>query len=238
MSGCGGAERPGRAQAAPPPPASFAQARPLTPRIVHRTRPRPRGRFLIAHVHRSTQAYARPGGPALRRLGRRTQFGSRRVVAVVKRRAGWLGVTVPERPNHRLAWIRESRVSLYGTDVSIVVDRSARRLQVRRGRRVLRTVAIAVGRDGTPTPLGRYAVTDKLLPGRGSVYGCCAVALSAHQKQLLPGWPGGDRVAIHGTTQTHSIGQAVSLGCMRASEHDMRALLRRVPLGAPVFVRA
>jgi lipoprotein-anchoring transpeptidase ErfK/SrfK len=41
---------------------------------------------------------------------------------------------------------------------------------------------------------------------------------------------------IHGTPG--SIGGADSHGCLRASDPDMIALFARVPLGAPVFIRA
>jgi lipoprotein-anchoring transpeptidase ErfK/SrfK len=128
---------------------------------------------------------------------------------------------------------------LHGTDYDIVVDRSARRARMRRNGRTVRTFPVAVGRPGNETPLGRFAVTDKLKPNDPtSPYGCCALALSAHQTRLEPGWPGGDRVAIHGTHQLETIGRPVSLGCMRAPEPALRQLLRRVPLGAPVFIRA
>ena len=139
--------------------------------------------------------------------------------------------------DRRPAWIPASAARLGAVDVSIRVDRSRRRLTVRRGDHIIRMLPVAVGRPGTETPTGRFAVTDKLRTGRpDSPYGCCALALSGHQLKLLPGWPGGDRLAIHATPQASSVGQAASLGCMRASTRDMRALMRTVPLGAPVFV--
>ncbi|HJS70827.1 MAG TPA: L,D-transpeptidase, partial [Gaiellaceae bacterium] len=114
-----------------------------------------------------------------------------------------------------------------------------RRLVVRRGGEVVRKMTVAIGRAGSPTPVGRFAVTDKLPGSRyGSYYGCCILALSAHQPNLPPGWTGGDRIAVHGTNDPSSIGAAVSAGCPRASAEDMRSLMRVVPLGAPVFVRA
>jgi lipoprotein-anchoring transpeptidase ErfK/SrfK len=173
------------------------------------------------------------------RAGRRTEFGSPRVLAVTGRRGGWLRVIASERRNGQVAWIREGAVRLGATDVSLHVDRSARRLVLRRGDRVLRRMPIAVGRAGTETPLGRFAVTDLLRTSRAdSPYGCCALPLSGHQINLLPGWPGGDRLAIHGTPNPETVGTQASLGCMRAYDKDIRALMRRVPLGAPVFVRA
>jgi lipoprotein-anchoring transpeptidase ErfK/SrfK len=150
-----------------------------------------------------------------------------------------LRVIATERKNGRSAWIRAGAVRLGATDVSIKVDRSARRLVLRRGHHVLRRMPIAVGRPGNETPLGRFAVTDLLRTGRtDSPYGCCALALSGHQTKLVPGWPGGDRLAIHGTPDAETVGTEASLGCMRAYTRDIKALLRRVPLGAPVFIRA
>jgi lipoprotein-anchoring transpeptidase ErfK/SrfK len=184
-----------------------------------------------------TALRAAPAGRKVGRLKRRTEFGSRKVVPVLRRRGGWLRVLVPERPNGKSGWIRAAATRPGAVDVSLHVDRSARRLTVRRDGRVLRRVRVAVGRPGTETPLGRFAVTDKLRTKRAdSPYGCCAIALSGHQPKLLPGWPGGDRLAIHATPQTSTIGTAASLGCLRAATRDLQVLMRIVPLGAPVFV--
>ncbi len=199
----------------------------------------PSGRYLTARVMTATTLRATPGGRALHHLGVRTEFGSRRVLSVTARRGGWLAVIAPERPNGRIGWIPERRVRLGSTNWSIHVDRSARRLTLRRGDRSVRSFPVAVGRPGTETPTGRFAVTDKLHPDDpGSPYGCCAVALSAHQTRLIDGWPGGDRVAIHATPNVETVGHAASLGCMRARTTDVRALMRTVPVGTPVFVRS
>jgi lipoprotein-anchoring transpeptidase ErfK/SrfK len=183
---------------------------------------------------------ARPRGPVVARLGRRTEFGSPTTLAVAARRGSWYGVVTTHLPNGKLGWVSpaESTVVTSRTRVRITVDLSARRLVVHRGAKVLRRVTVAVGRPGSPTPVGRFAVTDKIPGSRiGPYYGCCILALSAHQPNLPPGWTGGDRIAVHGTNDPGSIGQAVSAGCPRASDGDMRFLLRTVPLGAPVLIR-
>jgi len=227
LAGCGAAPEAQR----PRPNPHFAVAG-------ERARPaQPQGRFGTARVLRRTVLRATPRGSVLERLRPRTEFGSPKVVPVLGRRGGWLRVLVPERPNGRPAWIRAAGTRPGAVDVSLHVDRSARRLTVRRDGRVLRRVRVAVGRPGTETPTGRFAVTDKLRTRRpDSPYGCCAIALSGHQTKLLPGWPGGDRLAIHATPQPSTIGTAASLGCLRATTRDLQALLRTVPLGAPVFV--
>lgn len=179
---------------------------------------------------------AQPGGRVVARVGRSTPFGSPLTLGVVRVHGDWLGVTTPLRPNGRLAWVRADRVRLSTTRVSLVLDRSARRLYLKVGDRIVRRMPVAVGRSESPTPVGRFAVTDKLFSGV-SYYGCCVLALSATQPRLPRGWSGGNRVAIHGTNQPSSIGTAASAGCPRARDRDLRYLLGVVPLGAPVFIR-
>lgn len=182
----------------------------------------------------------RPRGPVVARLGARTEFGSPTTLLVAERRGRWLGVVTTHVANGRLGWVDSQAAALARsrTRVRLTIDLSSRRLVVRRGDRVLRRMTVGVGRPSSPTPVGRFAVTDKL-PGTryGSYYGCCIVALSAHQPNLPPGWPGGDRIAVHGTDDPGSIGAAVSAGCPRARDADLRYLMRVVPLGAPVIVR-
>jgi hypothetical protein len=232
LAGCGGSEPIAEAPTPAPTPAYRQAPRATGPAA-------PAGRHLTARIKRPTWLRVRPNGRALHRLAPRTEFGSRMVLNVLRIRGTWLQVASAQLPNGRRAWIPRSRAALRGTDYDIVVDRSERRAVLRRdGRPVLR-FPVAVGRPGNETPLGRYAVTDKLHPNDAtSPYGCCAVALTGHQTKLEPGWPGGDRLAIHGTPQPETVGRAISLGCMRAHEKPLQKLIRTVPLGAPVFVRA
>ena len=160
-------------------------------------------------------------------------------LAVAGRRGRWLGVTSPERPNGRLAWVdgRSGAFKRDRTRVSLRIDRSRRRLQLRVGGRTVRSVPVGVGASGSPTPTGRFSVTDKLsgAPYRG-VYGCCILALSGHQENPPPGWRGGTRLAVHGSSGSSGKFTGASAGCVRADSRTMRMLMRRVPVGAPVFV--
>jgi lipoprotein-anchoring transpeptidase ErfK/SrfK len=184
--------------------------------------------------------HARPRGPVVARLGARTEFGSPTTLLVSERRGRWLGVVTTHVPNGRLGWVdsRAGALAASRTRIRLTIDLSARRLVVRRGDRVLRRITVGIGRPASPTPVGRFAVTDKLPGSRyGSYYGCCILALSAHQPSLPAGWTGGDRIAVHGTDDPGSIGAASSAGCPRARDADLRYLMRVVPLGAPVTVR-
>jgi lipoprotein-anchoring transpeptidase ErfK/SrfK len=195
----------------------------------------PEGRWLTARLLRRTVLRTAPGGRRLGVLRQATEFGSPTVLAVVARRPGWLSVLTARHT--RPGWIPEDAARLGATDYSVRVDRTSRRLELRRGGRVVRRLPVAIGRPGYPTPVGRFAVTDELKMKPGGPYGCCAIALTGRQTHLPAGWTGGDRIAIHGTPATESIGQAASLGCLRAHDRDVHALIRALPLGAPVFVR-
>ncbi len=49
-------------------------------------------------------------------------------------------------------------------------------------------------------------------------------------------WTGGDRLAIHATSDPRDLGRRVSAGCVRALDADLRYLMRGVPLGTPVVI--
>jgi hypothetical protein len=207
-------------------------------------RPHVQPRFLVAHVRpgEAVTLRARPFGPVLRRLDARTEFGSPRALSVVRTvRGRWLAVTTPELGNGRLGWIdgRDRTVRFSRTPVALEIDLSRRELTVRVGDRVSRRVRVGVGRPESPTPTGRFAITDKL-PGAefSSVYGCCILALSGRQPNLPPGWQGGDRLAIHGTPNPAGIGHEVSAGCLHASTGDLVSLMETAPVGTPVLIHA
>ena len=193
---------------------------------------------LGAEILRSTPLRARPGGRVIARLGRRTAFGGPQVLAVVARRGAWIGVLHHRMPNGRPGWIPLATARILREPWSVEIDLSAGRALVRRDGEVVDRFRVATGAAGTATPTGRFAVTDRLVTGPGSVYGCCILALSGRQTSLPRGWPGGDRIALHGTPDTRSVGRPVTHGCLRAAEPAMRRLMRRLPVGSRVTVRA
>ena len=198
---------------------------------------------LIVYVRAGARVavHARPFGAVIERLGARTEFGSRRALGVVRARSDrWLGVSVAGLGDHRLGWIdaRAGGLRFARTRLEIDVDLSARRLVVRRGTEILRKMIVGVGRSGSPTPTGRYSITDKLPgPDFSAYYGCCIIALSATQPYLPAGWSEGNRVAIHGTPSPSDYGHAVSAGCLHARNTDLRYLMRVAALGTPVVIQ-
>ena len=195
--------------------------------------------YSTAFVNGPATLYHVPGGRERIRLSAKTEWGSDRVFGVVLRRGDWIAVQAPELGNSEVAWMPANRARLDCVTWSMHVDLSRRMLYVRRDGQVVRRFETAIGRRGNPTPKGRFSVTDKLrVSDKGSPYGCCVLALTGHQTRLPPGWPGGDRLAIHATTELSSLGRPASLGCMRLTSVQARWLIRTIPLGAPLFVRA
>jgi hypothetical protein len=212
VAGCGGSSnRPSAPHPRPTTPIAEQPAKPSGPG------PGPFGAQLL----RPVKLHARPGGRVLARLSTKTEFGSAQILAVARRRGGWLAVRTPLLGNERVGWVRENaRVRLLHEPWTLEID-----------------LSVAIGAPGTPTPTGRFGVTDRLRMS-GTTYGCCALALSANQPNIPQGWGGGTRIAIHGTTATGSIGTPASHGCLRASADGMRRLMAVVPLGATVRIHA
>ena len=206
----------------------------------HVVEQKPRG-FTVLRVRRGRGAKLRdkPHGKVVARVGARTEFGSPQTLAVVERRGRWAGVTIPQRPNGRLAWVEEHSRAFERarTRASLHIDLSQRTMTFRQGR-TRRSASIGIGAAGSPTPTGRFAITDKLRGSRfnRSAYGCCILALSGRQERTPPGWTGGDRLAIHGSSAPSGFTGSTA-GCVRAEPRALKLLMRNVPLGTPVFVR-
>ncbi len=198
-----------------------------------------RNRYPVARVEGRPLLYDRPGGKPRIRIAGETEWNTPRVLSVVKHRRKWLAVLVPELKNGEMAWIHMDKVARLGSVTwSLHADLSRRQLVVRRNGKRVRRLRIGVGRPGHSTPTGRFAVTDRLrVTDPASPYGCCVLALTGHQTRLPPGWPGGDRLAVHATADLSGLGREVSLGCMRSHPADARWLIKKVPLGTPVFIR-
>ncbi|HET6507584.1 MAG TPA: L,D-transpeptidase [Baekduia sp.] len=199
-------------------------------------KPAPRG-SLAFHVTRRAQLRTRPGGKVVATIRTRTEFRSPTILAVAARRPGWVLVRTA-LVRHHVGWLPTSAGALFEEPRSIVVDLSAKTLSVFHRGRLTDRYRVAIGTDATPTPTGRFAVTDRLRTADPSGdYGCCILALNGHQTKIAQGWGGGDRIAIHATPHTWTLGKQVSHGCIRASDKALRRLMRKIRLGAPVRIR-
>jgi L,D-transpeptidase catalytic domain len=199
-----------------------------------------RVRDLAARIPPATKIALRvnPRGRVLARIGARTEFGSPQTLAVAFRKGDWVAVRSPALRNRQVGWVHADTVRLLKRSVRIEVDLSERTLTLIDHGVVYRRDAVAIGSSGTPTPSGAFYVTDKLPgPEFGTYYGCCILALSGRQPNLPTGWSGGDRLAIHGTP-IPDYGKAVTNGCLHLPGEVLQVLMRDVPLGTPVHIRA
>lgn len=152
---------------------------------------------------------------------------------------GWAEVMLPMRPNGSTGWLRVEDIELYLVQSEIVVDLSERKLRYySKGEEVL-VSDVAVGSVSNPTPTGTFFVTDVVKVAKPSgPWGPHALGLSARSDTITE-YNGGDGIiGIHGTNRPGSIGQAVSLGCVRLPNETITRLHDLVPLGTPVQIRA
>jgi lipoprotein-anchoring transpeptidase ErfK/SrfK len=145
----------------------------------------------------------------------------------------WYRISLPMRPNGTMGWIPARSVSLSPTPSKIVINRSARTIDVYRGGRHALHAIVAVGAPGMETPIGHYYVAARFVPD-DSFLGVFALETSAYSK--LSEWPGGGVVGIHGTSAPQLLGQAVSHGCVRVANTTAEALRRLAPLGTPIWI--
>ena len=152
-------------------------------------------------------------------------------------RATQYKVQLPVRPTGTTGWVRAVDVRLRAVHSRIDVDLSQRRITLFRDGRVVLVTTAVIGAPSTPTPTGRFYVNQRLLAANPTgAYGPGAVGLSAFSPVLL-NWAQGGPIAIHGTNEPDMIGFAVSHGCLRVRNVDIRTLLRLAEEGTPVEIR-
>ncbi len=149
----------------------------------------------------------------------------------------WGMVELPYVWPRTTGWVALAGLQREKTSVRVTVDLSEHRLRVWKHGSLLYSVSAATGTSWTPTPQGRYFVTDRIPFSAGSSYGTFAFGISGIQPHLPAGWSGGDQLAIHGTNNPSSIGTNASAGCLRVSEWTLARLRPLLRLGTPVLIR-
>ena len=185
---------------------------------------------------------SRAGAPAIRTFGPRTPEGVTRVFLVRRRVVGascaavWYRVDLPIRPNGVRGWVPAAGLKPYVR--ALAPPHRARQAPLDRLRGRPRAAAPDGGdrRRSTPTPTGSFYVFERLyLRNATGPYGPGALGLSSFSP-VLTGWTRGGPIAIHGTDSARTVGDAVSNGCLRVRNEQMRRLLRIVPAGTPVEI--
>ena len=126
-------------------------------------------------------------------------------------------------------------------DFNILVDVSKAKLYLKSGDEIVKRYTVAVGKKETPTPIGEFKVTDKLIKPTWFQ------TLPSGAKEIIPGgdprnelgtrWIGfKPAYGIHGTIEPHLIGQPVSHGCVRMLNQDVEELYEIIGSGTPVKI--
>lgn len=151
----------------------------------------------------------------------------------------WVMLSLPGRPNGATGWAKADALSFEVVDQHITVDLSDRTLTFVDGGEEIINATVAVGSNANPTPVGRFYVTDIVeLANPNSAWGPFALGLSGRSDTITE-FNGGDGIiGIHGTNRPNTIGQPVSLGCVRLDNDSITLLANTIRLGVPVLIEA
>ncbi|WP_442949932.1 L,D-transpeptidase [Nostoc sp.] len=144
----------------------------------------------------------------------------------------WSKASAQQIPSSRLANVK----------TQVVVDLSDRRTYVYAGDEVIASYPIAVGKKGWETPTGSFQVIHMRHypiwrhPITGKVFE--AGTDSPLGDRWIGFWSDGrNEIGFHGTPDIDLVGTAVSHGCLRMRNSDVRLLYEQVSLGTTVLVR-
>ncbi|MEC4813117.1 MAG: L,D-transpeptidase [Scytonema sp. PMC 1069.18] len=124
----------------------------------------------------------------------------------------------------------------------VLVDLSDRRVYVYRGETVIASYPIGIGKKGWETPTGSFQVLNKQHnpiwqhPITGKIFP------SGTDSPLGDRWigfwtDGRNQIGFHGTPDDDLVGAAISHGCLRMRNPDVRLLYKQVGLGTTVEVQ-
>jgi hypothetical protein len=184
------------------------------------------------HVESSVKAAVFVVLPALSPI-----TSAKTTLPVLDARGGWLLVRLPGRPNGHAGWISAAHTSRSITFWHIYVNTAKMTVTVDWGGRSVKVFKAVVGKPSTPTPAGQFFVEEPVALGPSGIGAPFALALSARSNVLqeFDGGPG--QIAIHGLDNVGGVpGTAVSHGCIRIADANVRWLAARIGAGVPVMI--
>ena len=166
-----------------------------------------------------------------------TYFKNPLVFHVIEKQGDWLKVLIPVRPNHTVGWIKSSEVTLSTTEFRFQLEISTFHLTVFKGADVFLETDVVIGRDNTPTPIGRFYLLEKIKQkDPNGVYGTWILATNGYSETLETFNGGLPVIAFHGTNQPELIGTQSSNGCVRMPNDIADQLAEIVPAGTPIDI--
>ena len=180
--------------------------------------------------------------PAVTKLSDKTEYNVPRTYLVTDQtsRPGWLNVLLPIRPHGASGWIKASDVTLGNSEYEIKIELGAHKLTLLKlGQPVLESGTV-IGTEKTPTPPGKFYITDPvdLQKNPNTGYGVFALGISGYSDVLTSFKGGPGQLAVHGTSNPDQVGQNISNGCVRVPNDVIMQLATQAPLGTPVTIVA
>ena len=124
----------------------------------------------------------------------------------------------------------------------VVLNLKERRVYVYQDDQVFANYRVAIGRPGWETPKGNFSVIQMVEDPQWKNPWNGRVSAPGPNSPLGERWigfsrEGGKYIGFHGTPGEHVMGQAVSHGCVRMRNRDVKELYELVQNGIPVIVQ-
>lgn len=128
------------------------------------------------------------------------------------------------------------KIKVWTEPFSILVDKSQSILILKSGEEIIKTYIVSTGKNNS-TPVGNFKINSKLI--NPTWYKSGAVVPPGSPENILGSrWMGIDlpSYGLHGTIEPQKIGQQVTQGCVRLSNHDVEELYTIIPIGTEVVI--
>lgn len=124
----------------------------------------------------------------------------------------------------------------------LVLKLNERKVYAYQNDRLLVSYRVAIGKKGWETPEGKFEITQMVENPKWENPWNGKISAPGPNSPLGERWigfwnDGKDYIGFHGTPGEHLIGQAVSHGCVRMRNVDVKALFELVDTGIPVIVQ-
>ncbi|WP_375515529.1 L,D-transpeptidase [uncultured Nostoc sp.] len=128
-------------------------------------------------------------------------------------------------------------------NIHLLLVLKQRRLYIYQGNVLLASYPVAIGKPKWETPTGKFKVLNMVENPvwENPFVSYTQVVPAGFQNPLGERWigfwtDGKDEIGFHGTYQRNSVGKAISHGCVRMYNEDVRKLFKIVTIGTPVTV--
>jgi L,D-transpeptidase ErfK/SrfK len=155
-------------------------------------------------------------------------------------KAELLQIEMPSLPN-----LKNPNLYLYNPEevmnMKLVLKLGSKQVQVYEQEKLVASFPVAVGKKGWETPVGEFEIIQMIENPSWQNPWTGKVTPPSPNGPLGERWigfwtDGKNFIGFHGTPGEHLIGQAVSHGCVRMKNKDIKELFKLVSLGIPVKV--